>query len=159
MEGLFHREELETEILSETMETANPRAFSEDEVAEALKRLGRNKAPGGDQLKDQLLRSQLKDPEVVSHTAKALSGWYTAGKVPAYANRATIIPLSKQDTEYPEYGKVRPIAVLPAIFKLYETLILERLKPQVTHKLNACQRGFREGLSIYTNLADLCEFT
>ena len=25
--------------------------------------------------------------------------------------------------------------------------------------INVCQRGFREGLSIYTNLVDICEFT
>ena len=123
MKQLFHRDVKSELELPEGTALSDPHPFTEDEVTSAFKKLGRNKAPGEDQLRDTHLRNLAKEPEVKTHMTNELNRWFAAGKVPSYANRAIVIPLSKQDTEYPELGKVRPIAVLPAVFKLYETLI------------------------------------
>ena len=74
-------------------------------------------------------------------------------------NVARIIPLSKDEESplYPKKGKVRTIAILPSISKLYEAMILQRLEKHVKdHKiLHPNQRGFSYGHSCDDNLIDL----
>jgi hypothetical protein len=72
-----------------------------------------------------------------------------------------VIPLSKQETEYPEIGKIRPIAISPAITKLYETILLRRLQTNISQLkpgIHAGQRGFTKGRSMYDNLMDVGHF-
>ena len=48
---------------------------------------------------------------------------------PAYLGTARFVPLSKTDSAFPKPDDVRTIAVLPAISKLIEICILQRLEP------------------------------
>ena len=60
--------------------------------------------------------------------------WIEKGQIPQYVKTARVIALSKEDSPYPSYGKVRPIAVTPAITKLLEQIVLDKLtKEMQTH--------------------------
>jgi hypothetical protein len=73
--------------------------------------------------------------------------------------RFICVPLSKdpEGSQFPKYGEVRTIAVTPAIAKLYELCLLQRLTAETELKcpLHPHQRGFRAKLSTEHNLADV----
>ena len=55
-----------------------------------------------------------------------------------------IFCLSKQETNYPEFGKIRTITILPVLTKLYELVLRQKLSSE-TKRLNYvpnCQLGF-----------------
>jgi hypothetical protein len=45
--------------------------------------------------------------------------WFRRGKIPKYLKKARAVFMSKTDTNTPPVGKVRLIAVQPALSKLY----------------------------------------
>ena len=72
---------------------------------------------------------------------------------------ARIILISKDEDSpyYPEEGKVRTIAVLPAITKLYEICLHQHIEEHIQDKeiLHPNQRGFRPKKSCRDNIIDL----
>ena len=68
---------------------------------------------------------------VIDKLAQAFERWLNGAKVPDYLKQAIIVPLSKTATEHPARGDVRPIAILPAVAKLYETVILHKLQTEL----------------------------
>ena len=81
------------------------------------------------------------------------------GKVPDYLMMAKLILISKDETNTPTIDKVRPIGVLPAITKLFELSIINKLKKVfISPKFNNQQRGFMEGKSTRDNINDLLKF-
>ena len=48
-------------------------------------------------------------------------------KWPAYIATAKIFPLSKVESEYPSKDRIRTIAILPAVMKLMETIVLNKM--------------------------------
>ena len=64
--------------------------------------------------------------------------------------------LSKEKTEFPEVGNVRTISVLPAVFKVFERIVLNRLKEELSsNPLHPAQTGFTEGKSTMHNVHEL----
>ena len=84
---------------------------------------------GLDLQKDTQLRLALEDDRLITKLTTELSRWYAVG-APRYVKSARIILLSKTPSQYPPVGSVRPIAILPAISKLYEQIILHRLQEE-----------------------------
>ena len=64
--------------------------------------------------------------------------------MPEYCKCARIVPLSKEESEFPSVGGIRTINILPGIFKVYEKVVLGKLKKelQVKAPLHAAQKGF-----------------
>ena len=131
-----------------------------EEVHFAISYIGRNKAPGIDKLTDSILKPLKHDQAILDKLSTTFSTWLLEGNIPKYAKCAKITALSKQATQYPDRGKIRPIAVLPCIFKVYETIILKQLQKEVEHgqQLHPNQRGFREKMSTHMNLLQICEY-
>ena len=77
-------------------------------------------------------------------------------EIPEYYMEVRLILISKDDTEYPEISKTRPISVLPTITKIFELSILHYLEDAVKSIL-FCenQRGFIKGWSTVNNISDL----
>ena len=126
----------------------------------AVDALSRNKAVGPDLLKDTQLCLAKEDDLIVARLTNELYRWYVAG-TPSYVKRARIVTLSKTTSQYPPVGQVRPIAILPAITKLYEQIIMCRLQKELSQldtPLHPRQRGFTKGKSTHANLADICSF-
>ena len=72
-------------------------------------------------------------PQLKSKLARTFEKWINKSMIPKYVKTARIIALSKDGTPYPSYGQIRPIAVLPAISKLLEQVVLEKLQAEMLH--------------------------
>ena len=73
--------------------------------------------------------------------------------------KARLILLSKDGTNQPDIEKTRPISILPAITKIFELWILNKLiKVTESAELNKQQRGFIKGSSTSNNIDDLLQF-
>ena len=82
------------------------------------------KAIGNDDLSDVHIKLVSTNKFILTKLHKEFNHWFNTGKIPHYAKAARVVPLSKDDSEYPEYSKIRPTCVLPAIYKLYERCVL-----------------------------------
>ena len=70
-----------------------------------------------------------------------------------------MIPLSKESTEFPSFGNIKTIAVLPTLLKFFEKIILTRLKLNIDSLggLHMSQNGFKEGRSTLNNIDKLAQ--
>ena len=70
--------------------------------------------------------------------------WINYGHPPDYTKVSKIFSLSKEDTPFPGVGNIRTISVTPTITKLYEKVLLERLKVVCLEKklVHPTQAGF-----------------
>ena len=105
--------------------------FSIDEVQAAFDRLSRNKATGLDQLSDRLLRQHRV---AIGHKlAHKFTEWASYNWIPDYITNASIFSLSKEEGwGPPQVGKIRTISVTPAIGKLYELALLNKVNQRIT---------------------------
>ena len=138
----------------------------EDEISEAeleisRQKLSRHKAVGIDLLKDMIFHDDVLWDTVKSKVLAKFNEWVLTLRIPSYLKLAKIIPLSKDPdgSPYPSLGQVRTIAVTPAISKLFELCILQKIRDQIDEKklLHPNQRGFVPGKSCEDNLVDLTE--
>ena len=60
-----------------------------------------------------------------------ITGWVNGLPIPAYFTIAKTFLLSKEETPYPKEGNVRIIAVLPAVLKLFEQILLKNLRREL----------------------------
>ena len=103
-----------------------PDYVSKAEVEDALKRTG-NKATGLDQLPIQLLKQPQLREVVLERCTANFNRWINAAQVPAYCKEAKVFALSKEETDFPQYGNVRTISVLPGVFKVFEKVVLAKV--------------------------------
>ena len=132
-----------------------------DDVKTAARKLASGKAVGVDGLPDRLLKEALQDDTVIYKLTLHFNRWLCTGKVPKHLKLARVVTLSKTDSKYPSVGDIRTIAILPAVFKLYETCVLKLLEQELastTVSLHLRQRGFRPGKSFTDNLVDFMNF-
>ena len=57
-----------------------------------------------------------------------MNKWILNKKVPNYVNEVKLIPLSKEENNFPKIGNVRTLAASQGIKKVFETIILRRLE-------------------------------
>ena len=92
---------------------------------------------------------------------RSFNSWITDLRIPAYTKVAKIIPLSKDENNspFPKLGDVRTIAVAPAITKLFELCILQKLRAEIADKslIHTNQRGFVLEKSCEDNIVDLLQ--
>ena len=128
----------------------------------ARDKLAKDKAKGIDELPD----SWLKDPMLWPHICRQIAQFFdelllNEEEVPKYMKTARVIPLSKDNNTplYPEEGKVRTIAILPVLTKLYEICLQHFLEQHIQeHNLiHPHQRGFRPGGSCRDNIIDIMQ--
>lgn len=106
--------------------------ISAEETGTALNQIGRDKAPGCDQLNDRWLRLCIGNDTLMNKLANSFTEWLNHGYIPKHLKVARVVTISKDDTPFPQFGKVRPIAILPTTFKLLETILNNRLKQELT---------------------------
>ena len=72
--------------------------------------------------------------------------------------KTILLSKDKNNSAYPKVGDVRIIAVLPAITKLYELVLQEKINEALTiNPLHPHQRGFVKGKSTQHNLQNILE--
>ena len=76
---------------------------------------------------------------------------------PEYLTTARVVPISKTDSAFPPVGSIRTVAVLPAVTKLMELLVMEELKKGArdSRLIAKEQQGFRKGVSTGLQVARL----
>ena len=118
---------------NQLLNTHHHNPFTNIEVENAMRTL-KNKAIGLDCLKASLLKLPAVLHAIVPKITQAFNRWQQEGYCPLYLKSAKIIPLSKQDTEHPDYGQIRLIAILPTISKVYEKCLLKRLDDEIAEQ-------------------------
>ena len=120
-------------------------AFTLDEINTACRKLKNNKAPGPGNVPPEIIKYvTLRKPDYVLaiYNELALNGCF-----PTEWKRSKLILLRKGDKPLDNPSSYRPICLLDVEGKLFEHLILGRLKRELerTGNLAENQYGFREG--------------
>jgi hypothetical protein len=123
--------------------------FTEGELLFSTKKLGRNKAPGPDGITNELLIGfVLERPKWFLNL---FNGWLSGMSIPAVVKRCFIALILK--VEMPNMVRDwRPISLLNGVFKLYTSLVKDRLGRLVEGSLHPSQSGFISGRWIHENL-------
>ena len=119
--------------------------FTDEEIAQAIKQLKANTAPGIDSI----------HPEFIIHQGPKVSQWLGAFyssclrrcKLPKIWRRAHINAIPKPNKPRDDPKGYRPISLLCVPYKLLERLLLSRISPVVDPQLPREQVGFRPGKS------------
>ena len=126
-----------------------------DEVCFAINSLKRNKACGFDSIaNEQLLHG---GAIVCSHLTTLFNMFMTSEHIPSNAKRGLIITIPKAGKQsYARRESYRGITLLPSIYKLFETVVLNRFKQAINmYNLKLChplQNAYQTGLcSIMTS--------
>jgi hypothetical protein len=128
-----------------------------DTLESAWKRLSEGKAIGTDGLQDRWFKDKTSWNKCKFKILKNFKAIIASKDVPRYFKRTMVMNLSKENTDTPEVGGVRTIAIASAIAKLFELPVLEELEKdqQIKQPLNKEQRGFVKTKSSYDNLLDI----
>ncbi|CAH1242641.1 Hypp6921 [Branchiostoma lanceolatum] len=130
--------------------------FSHEELIEGLKHLKLGKAPGLDGISS----------EMIKHFGLKTLEWLLAlfnncahgTQLPKIWRRTKAVALLKPNKDPNLPKSYRPISLLCILFKLYERLIMARIKPTVEKHLTPDQCGFREGRSCCGQVLNLTQF-
>lgn len=120
-------------------------AFTIEELQTACSKVKNNKAPGPGNIPPEIMKLVVqKVPEYVLEIYNQLA---TKGIFPEEWKRARLVLLKKGDKPLGSPSSYRPICLLDIEGKLYEHLLLSRLKGEIerTGGLAKNQYGFREG--------------
>ncbi|KAI8493396.1 hypothetical protein Bbelb_287930 [Branchiostoma belcheri] len=79
-------------------------------------------------------------------------------QIPKIWRRAKVVALLKPNKDPKSPKSYRPISLLCTLFKLYERLIMARIKPTVEDLLTPDQCGFREGRSCCGQVLNLTQY-
>lgn len=122
-----------------------PNKFRKTEVKEVIKRsVNIKKAPGQDQISGKILREL---PEVgITILTYIFNAMLKLEYFPNQWKTAQIILIPKQGKDLTEKSSYRPISLLSTISKVFEKLLLTRMKPILEAKqiIPTHQFGFRE---------------
>ena len=117
-----------------------------EEICPAISRLSSNKAPGVDNIPNELWKSS--PPEVLKMLSRLFTKCYNAGMVPLSWCTSIICPIHKKGDKF-DPTNYRPISLLPTILKIFTAIITVRLQNVVDNpenpKLCEFQAGFRQG--------------
>ena len=98
--------------------------------------------------------------EIIKKLKRIFSNYIEKGIIPDYFMKARLVLLSKDGTNYPPIDKTRPISILPAITKLFELSILNKIYNVTESKqLNGHKSGFIRGSSTVRNIEDLPSYS
>lgn len=142
--------------LSRPNTSGNP-SVQKSEVAEALRTLNPNKAPGPDNIDVRILR------QVHKTNAQLLYLWvktcFDLGHFPSKLRAGHVVYFQKQDKNPSMVDAYRPICLLPTLGKLLEKVINVRLIYHLEKNglLSPNQHGFRELRSCESALQDLLD--
>eukprot|EP00924_Labyrinthula_sp_SR-Ha-C_P013556 maker-scaffold_5-snap-gene-6.48-mRNA-1 protein AED:0.20 eAED:0.25 QI:0/0/0/0.66/0.5/0.33/3/0/243 len=120
------------------LNSINTHPPTEDEIKECIKTLKNNKAPGPDNLRNEVL----KHVEIVQkHAVREIQSFFRLD-----AFKGKVVYLYKQKGSKNDPSNYRPISLLSSHFKLLTKIINNRITP-ILNKLPDNQAGFRNSRS------------
>ncbi|KAI8483419.1 hypothetical protein Bbelb_388820 [Branchiostoma belcheri] len=127
-----------------TNEELNTITVSVEEVQEALQALHPNKAPGPDGISNRLLKEAA--PVICTSLCDLFNLSLSTGQLPAEWKQCNVSPVYKKG-DRTDPSNYRPIALLPAVPKVLERLVHNRLYTYLANNdlFNINQSGFKKG--------------
>ena len=127
-----------------------------EEVAAALATVKPSAAPGIDELPMSILKKC--GPSLHPHLARLMNAVVIAGW-PSTWKRADVCALWKRKGERTDVSKYRPVAILPAIGRLTERVLLRQILVHLERvgALPRSQHGYRKGHSVETAIAHIVD--
>lgn len=125
------------------------------QIRKLLKKLKPRKAPGIDGLANCLLKNVSQKCLVLM--TKIFNGCLMLGYYPSCWKIAKMIAIKKPGKDESSPSSYRPISLLPSLGKLFESIILMRLRKATDHLLISEQFGFRRNHSTTHQLARVAE--
>jgi len=137
-------------LLLEEEEEKSDRGENEEDMQEItredlirqLKRLKRGKAPGEDGIVNEAWRYMAK--EIGEGLWKLINNIWKKGGIPEDWNKGIINPIYKRG-EKSEINNYRGITLMDTAYKIYVSILNEKLMGEVDNKLQETQFGFRAG--------------
>lgn len=115
----------------ETVEEEEEQYITMEELDDAIKNLPKGKAIGVDELPDKLLKRKETWMAIKKKILDTFNEWLENNHMPQYILTTRIVPLSKTESVFPPTGDVRTIAVAPALTKLLELCIKQKLDREI----------------------------
>ncbi|KYB29499.1 hypothetical protein TcasGA2_TC032967 [Tribolium castaneum] len=142
---LFPKHQIKRWNLTETCEVEG---ITSNEMQQAVRKLKMGKVPGLDNIPVEIVKAIAHEQGEVL-MLEAYNGLLREGKFPKEWKRAKLVLLKKPGKEGGSPSDFRPICLLNVVAKLYEQLILIKLKKELEEKggLSEEQFGFQEGKS------------
>ena len=118
-------------------------SISRGEIAVALHSLKNNKAPGIDQIGNEMLKKG--GDSMLEWLERLFNACWREMIVPKEWQMACVVPLYKGKGDKMECKNYRGISLLSVVGKLYGRVIINRVKAQTDMQIGDEQGGFREG--------------
>ena len=124
-------------------------------IKRAIDTLSKSNAVGLDGIPWKTLKQEENTPIMIKIKDK-FNLWIRECKIPKYMMKGKLLMISKDKSDSPTIDKTRPISILPAITKFFESSILHTLV-NWTQRDKFCnnQRGFTKGKSTLDNIKDV----
>ncbi|KAI5739254.1 hypothetical protein M8J77_016910 [Diaphorina citri] len=131
-------------------------SISRAEILGKLKSLNVHKGSGPDGIPNRFLkecRFSLAFPLFLLFNQSLSQGVF-----PRHWKKCFISPIPKRGVSKTVVTNYRPIAILSAVPKIFESLVLDKLLPFIHHSIIPHQHGFIPGKSVSTNLLEYSNF-
>lgn len=141
--------------INKTLLDENPKKFTAADKIKELILKTRNSAPGTDQISNQLLKNL--DSEFIFQLVNLFNNIWNTQKQPKTWKVIKVIGIPKPGKDHTDIKNYRPISMLPAHLKLFNTIVKDKIDKHISVKNilpNRCF-GFRKGKSINDLFFDL----
>merc|ERR1712035_290651 len=128
---------------SENSGEENDRVIKREEVEKALKGMRMGKAPGLDGCHVECLSKG--GGAMVDWLVRLLNVCFREGRVPSDWRSACVVPLYKGKGDKYECSSYRGISLLSIVGKVYERVLIERIRKGTEEVIGEEQCGFRRG--------------
>ena len=133
-----HSEEITNKINYEHNTIITP--TSPKEIQLIISKLASKKSPGHDLITNKILKNLT--PKALTYLASLFNSTMRIGTFPLTWKHAIIVPIHKPGKQANSPTSYRPISLLPTLSKLYERILLNRIKPFL-HIIPKYQFGFK----------------
>lgn len=147
-----------TELLDVSCMDPSIPLFSFDELHQALRKIPNNRAPGPDNIPNEIIKlmaGKFPDPFLTVFNSCLKEGLF-----PVRWKSARLVLIFKGQGKPPDIpSSYRPISLLDGAGKLLERLLLRRLEDHIDHvgTLSHCQFGFRRRMSTIDAISEVIQ--
>ena len=126
---------------------------------EAIEESAVGKAVGLDGISAEWLKNRNWRKDIWNILNRHFKNYLIKGEIPNYFMKAKLVLISKDDSKYPTIDKTRPISILPAITKIFESSIKHHLEAIMNKDeiFDDYQRGFRKQRSTLENISEVLD--
>uniref|UniRef100_G1KY48 Reverse transcriptase domain-containing protein n=1 Tax=Anolis carolinensis TaxID=28377 RepID=G1KY48_ANOCA len=129
------------------------RKIKEEEISRAIKKLPSNKAPGPDGF--SMSYYKIFQEILITPLQKVMNSILEGGKVPQTWTNANIVVIPKDKADNTQVRNYRPISLLNADYKIFASILAERLKEVLKARIEEDQSGFLPGRQMRENIRNI----